>query len=184
MSFRAVPAGAVTVLLTLTACGQVSPPAAPSATSTPPAGTASPAVPTSDSNPTIGSVTLTALTDCTFAPSGSITSGSRSLNAVNGLPPKFAGTVELLRIKPGHSFDDLRSHIAEEVRRSQAGEPALGPPDWTETPLQVEVHYSENKVVSGTLIEGTYGIVCTVANGVDFRPVKVLGPIAVNGSAP
>jgi hypothetical protein len=127
----------------------------------------------------IGTATLASLTDCTFTAAPSVSAGNRSITAVNALPSAYAGTVELLRIADDHTFDELRAHIAEEIRRTEAHEPVLGPPHWTETPLQSEVRFGETEVVSASLTSGTYGIVCTVSDGTDFRPIEVLGPIVI-----
>lgn len=135
----------------------------------------------SQSGASIGTATLTSLTDCKFEPAAALTPGEWSLTATSNLPEPHAGTVELFRVEPGHTFDEFAAHIDEEVRRAGAGAPALGPPDWTTHLFGVEVQAGETGSANGSLGTGIHAIICTVVVDTpgDFRPVEIIGPIEI-----
>ena len=124
--------------------------------------------------PPIATVTITA-TDCVLdAGHTPVPMGDASIVAVNDTDVDAEFHMWAM---DADRWDDFVTRMQEEVRRSEAGEPFIGPPDWAAGPFpQVELAPGETGSLDGFLGDGTWGIAC-------LKTYEELGEIRVSGFA-
>jgi hypothetical protein len=106
--------------------------------------------------------------------------GSVALTIVNTTDGDVVGNMS--RILEGGTFEQLTAHVRREIRRAEAGEPALGHPSYAPPSFDLFVDPGDSEVLMGEVTAGTYAIVCgRVYDEVgELRPSAVLGPYEVD----
>jgi hypothetical protein len=89
--------------------------------------------------------------------------------------------LDLWRLKDGHEYDDLAAHIAEEMRRIQAGEDPLGHPTFADLTAEGAAEAGASEELRTDLGAGTYGLVCIFfATPTGPSAFWVSGPLTVS----
>lgn len=120
-----------------------------------------------------GTVTLTE-DGCEYDGPAEVASGPMVIAMVNATSGQF--DLDLWRMDEGHTYDELTAHIAEEMRRQEAGEPPLGHPTFAELVGEATVEESAEGEPQMVLEPGTYGMACIL-----FPAPEVLGAIFAAG---
>lgn len=102
-------------------------------------------------------VTLTA-DGCEYDGPMVLPSGSLAMELLNERGGQF--DVDLWRLDEGHEYEKLTSHIAEEVRRADAGEPPLGHPSFADLVAEASALEGQGGRFEAALTPGTYGLAC------------------------
>lgn len=103
------------------------------------------------------SLTLTE-TGCQYDGPGEVPAGETAVFISNKTGATFRMDFWLLR--DGHEYEELVSHIDDERRRSEAGEPPLGHPSFARMVLQGEAEPGETVGVVFDADPGVYGAAC------------------------
>lgn len=172
MRGRSVIIALVVWLLTV-ACSEGANSPQPSPTQT------EPGEPSASVSRPVGILNVTGSTCTIDGVDGPIAAGSVSFTAVNETDGLAA--FNIAAIEEGHSFDELASHIEEEIELADAGEPGLGHPSFAVPMFEVLLEAGETGTMSGSLDQGTYGLTCARVNDAvgELRPAGALGPIEV-----
>ena len=126
------------------------------------------------SGPARGTVTLTE-DGCGYDGPAEAAAGPMVIAMVNATNGQF--DLDLWRMDDGHSYDELVAHIAEEMRRQEAGEPPLGHPAFAELVGEATAEASAEAELQVALEPGAYGIACNF-----FPAPEVFGAIFAAGS--
>jgi hypothetical protein len=115
---------------------------------------------------------------CEYSGPAMVGAGTVILGLENESSGQFDADLWLL--EPGHTYDELAAHIAEEQRRSEAGEPPLGHPAFATLVAEASTT-SERGTLTADLDAGTYGVACIRFEG--GAPVQYwsAGPLVVEG---
>jgi hypothetical protein len=147
-------------------------------------GGASPASPPEEASPSaptpVGTLTVTD-SGCTIeGVDGPIAPGRITFLAAN--ETDRAAAFNIAAIEEGHSFDELVSHIDQEIGLAEAGDPALGHPSFAVPLFDVLLDAGGSGTLSGTISDpGTYGLTCARVydEAGELRPAGALGPVEV-----
>lgn len=199
-----IPMASLCILagLAATACGaagSASTSVDTAAPTTAPSNTISPST-TSAATTTVAPATTAALTnfgEVTISP-GDGCQLSRDDGAADAVAPgqllvtvanetEEVAAVEFFKLE-GHSFDDLTTHVTQEVDLAEQGEPFIGPPSWarfvSEGTGLLAAGESKDVVIDGSR-PGDYGIVCfrpyPKVTDSPVRPFAAVGPFTVGG---
>ena len=142
------------VMVIMVACtGAATPAASPSRGS---GGSMLPS-PSASAVPVMGTVTL-ADDGCTFSASAGVDAGPVRLVMLNEADGQF--DVDLWRIDDGHGFDEFVAHVAEEMRRTEAGEAPLGHPTFARLVAEASADAGSEAELEADLPAGTYAVAC------------------------
>lgn len=142
------------------------------ACATPSGSTPSPSI--ASSGPLHATVTLTD-DGCEYDGPAEVAAGPMVIDLVNATSGQF--DLDLWRLNDGHTYDELVAHVAEEMRRQEAGEPPLGHPTFAELVGEATAEESAEGELQMALESGTYGMAC-----IFFPAPEVLGAIFTAGT--
>jgi hypothetical protein len=88
--------------------------------------------------------------------------------------------LDLWRLDDGHEYDELEAHIAEEMRRVEAGEEPLGHPTFADLVAEATAEGASGEL-HAVLEAGTYGFAC-IAFDTPAAPsgIWATGPLTVS----
>ena len=86
-----------------------------------------------------------------------VAAGPLTIGLVNETDSRF--DLDLWRLNDGHQYDELATHVAEEMRRIQAGEEPLGHPDFAELVAEATADGASAELRTN-VTAGTYGFAC------------------------
>lgn len=141
--------------------------------------TATPTAEATQAPPTqIGTVRVSA-SECTLdLVDGPINPGLVTITAVNETDAR--AMFDMWRITEGSTYEQLARYIKKERRLAEAGDPGLGHPWFVADLIRVGLGPGESGALVGTVISGTWGIVCIrkfERSGI--RPFALVGPVEV-----
>lgn len=188
---KGMRAGPALIVVVLAAACTASPASVPPATSGPtatPSPATSPAAtvtmppatsqPTPTPSPAASPAATVSMRDdgCEFSDPAQFDAGTVVLGLENRSSGQFDADLWLLN--PGHAFDELAAHIAEEQRRWDAGEPGLGHPTFATLVAEASVT-AEHGLLASRLEPGTYGVACILFEGGQPVHIWAAGPFTI-----
>ena len=118
------------------------------------------ASPSEPAAPSVGPARLTAIlgaSGCEVEGGTEAVAGPVVIGLENGTDGRF--DLDLWRIDDGHEYAELAAHIAEEMRRTEAGEEPLGHPTFADLVAETSAEGASGEL-RVDLEAGTYGFAC------------------------